>query len=71
MKPHKEWLLKAANDIEASKLLFSARKDLLDVSIYHTQQCAEKSLIAFLAYKEQELEKSHNLIILVNICISR
>ena len=70
MKPHEEWLYKALHDIESSKLLFSKSKVLFDISIYHTQQCAEKSLKAFLAYKEQELEKTHNLITLVNICIS-
>jgi len=70
MKPHDEWLYKALHDIESSKLLFNEKKNLFDISIYHTQQCAEKSLKAFLAFKEQELEKTHNLIILVNICIS-
>ncbi len=70
MKPHDEWLFKAKHDLESSKFLYIEKKDLFDISIYHTQQCAEKSLKAFLAYKEQELEKTHNLIILVNICIS-
>jgi HEPN domain-containing protein len=69
MKPHEEWLLKAAHDIESSELLFAENKDLIDIAIYHTQQCAEKSLKAFLAYKELDLEKTHNLIILVNMCM--
>jgi HEPN domain-containing protein len=55
MKPHEEWLFKALHDIESSKLLFNKNKNLFDIAIYHTQQCAEKSLKAFLAYKEQEL----------------
>jgi len=69
MKPHEEWLFKTLHDIESSKLLFKENKELFDISIYHTQQCAEKSLKAFLAYKEQELDKTHSLIILVNLCI--
>ena len=68
MKLHDEWLLKAQHDLKSSELLFKGDKDLLDISVYHTQQCAEKSLKAFLAYKEQALEKTHNLVFLVQLC---
>ena len=68
MKPHEEWLFKANQDLESSKLLLQSANPLFDISIYHTQQCAEKSLKAFLAYQRQEINKIHNLISLVNSC---
>lgn len=68
MKPHEEWLLKAQHDIESSEVLFKEKNDLNDIAIYHTQQCAEKSLKAFLAFNEKELDKLHNLTVLLNSC---
>lgn len=60
MKPHEEWLIKALHDIESSKFLFDEKKDLLDISIYHTQQCAEKSLKLFYHIMNRELKKSQS-----------
>jgi HEPN domain-containing protein len=44
MKPHEEWLFKAAQDIESARVLLDSKNSLFDIAIYHTQQCAEKSL---------------------------
>jgi len=68
MKLHKEWLLKAGHDLESVKILYQSGKDLLDICAYHTQQCSEKSLKAFLVYKKQEIEKTHNLVFLLSQC---
>ena len=68
MKPHEEWLYQAEHDLESSEFLLTSAKPLLDIAIYHTQQCAEKSLKAYLSYKEQELEKTHNLKMLIENC---
>ncbi|MBN2546742.1 MAG: HEPN domain-containing protein [Spirochaetes bacterium] len=40
-----------------------------DTAIYHTQQCAEKSLKSFLAFKNYEIVKSHDLIKILEIII--
>ena len=64
-KSHNKWLIKAKNDLEAAKLLYKA--DYLDVAIYHTQQCAEKALKGFLAFCNQPLIKSHDLVALVTM----
>ncbi len=40
----------------------------LDTAIYHTQQCAEKALKGFLAYHENFLSKTHDLIKLLEVC---
>ncbi len=69
MKPHEEWLFKAYNDIESAKLLVSGTKKITDTAIYHTHQCAEKSLKAFIAFKNMDIEKTHNLKTLLNLCI--
>jgi len=70
MLPHEEWLFKAEHDLESAKFLMTSQKQFYDIAIYHTQQCAEKSLKAFLAFKEQEIDKVHNLMVLVNQCSS-
>ena len=41
MKPHEEWLYKAEHDLESSEFLLTSSNPLLDIAIYHTQQCAE------------------------------
>ena len=68
MKPHEEWLYKAGHDLESAKILMDAPGPLYDIAIYHTQQCAEKSLEAFLSFSEKEIEKIHNLTVLLGLC---
>ncbi len=68
MKPHEEWLFKAGNDLSSADILLNSSKPLLDIAIYHTQQCAEKALKSYLAFKERDIEKIHNLIMLTNLC---
>jgi len=68
MKPHEEWLFKAEHDLASSSYLLSSPEPLFDIAIYHTQQCAEKSLKAYLTFKEKEIENTHNLKMLVEIC---
>lgn len=69
MKPHEEWIYKAENDVESAQYLLSSPKPLYDIAIYHTQQCAEKALKSFLVYKNQELDKTHNLKMLIENCV--
>ena len=59
MKSYEEWLYKAEQDLKSAKLLLANK--LTSPAIYHTQQCAEKALKAFLAYKNMIVPKSHNL----------
>lgn len=69
MHTHDEWLHKAKSDLRAARVLFATNEDLvLDASVYHTQQCAEKSLKAYLAFEKHEIEKIHNLVFLTKIC---
>ena len=68
MESHKQWLKKAESDLRASENL-TADELVWDVAIYHTQQCAEKSLKAFLAWSNCTLEKTHNLVKLLELCL--
>jgi hypothetical protein len=48
MKQHETWLEKALRDLKSAKKLFESDEPILDTAIYHTQQCAEKALKAYL-----------------------
>jgi HEPN domain-containing protein len=63
MQSYEKWLLKAENDLTAAKVLYEAA--CYDVAIYHTQQCGEKALKGFLAFKMHPLIKIHDLVSLV------
>ncbi len=68
MKPHEDWLIKAEHDLLSSKKLFAGDDPILDTAVYHTQQCAEKSLKAYLAYYGKPVIRTHDLNELVNQC---
>ena len=68
MKSHEEWLFKAEHDLLSSKKLIEGDNPLLDTAIYHTQQCAEKALKAFLCFSKNPLVKTHDLNELVKMC---
>ena len=58
-----QWLLKSRRDLEAARVLFE--HGLFDVVVYHCQQSAEKALKAYLVYQEVILQKTHNLVVLL------
>ena len=66
MNPHEEWMVKAEHDLLSANKLFET--GLYDTAIFHTQQCAEKALKGFLALKRMPLQKSHDLVLLNNLC---
>ena len=66
MERHREWLYKAENDYESAIVLLAAK--LNDTSIYHTQQCAEKALKAYIVYKGILAPKTHDLDKLLDLC---
>jgi len=69
MKPFEDWLLKAEHDLKSADFLLTSPEPLYDIAIYHTQQCAEKSLKGFMAFREQEIGRTHNLLTLLDLCI--
>jgi HEPN domain-containing protein len=67
MEIYEEWFLVAQHDIDGAKVLFE-HGQLKDLVVYHTQQCAEKALKGYLAFKEHLLQKTHNLNVLNGLC---
>ena len=63
-----QWLLKSRRDLEAARVLFE--HGLFDVVVYHCQQSAEKALKAYLVYQEVILQKTHNLVVLLESCLT-
>ena len=43
--------------------------ETLDGAVYHTQQCAEKALKAYLVFNKQPVRKIHDLGILLESCV--
>lgn len=67
---YRAWLFKARGNLGAAKRLAKDDDELLDHAIYHTQQCAETALKAFLAFRDIEIQKIHNLATLNKQCTS-
>lgn len=63
----KDWLKKASSDLKASKKL-SDDNETLDCSVFHTHQCAEKALKAFIVFVQQAIPKTHDLGFLLARC---
>jgi len=68
MLPHEEWLYKARNDLASARVLFSAANPILDTAIYHAQQCGEKALKAYLSFKRKDIERTHDVRVLAELC---
>jgi HEPN domain-containing protein len=63
------WFLQARIDLQAAKFLLSAEGEVLSgVACYHAQQSAEKALKAFLCAADREVEKTHDLVRLLDLC---
>ena len=68
MMGYEAWLYKAKNDLKSALKLLEGDDPIMDTAIYHTQQCAEKALKGYLAFKKQPIKKSHDIELLVEIC---
>jgi HEPN domain-containing protein len=62
------WMYKANNDLKSALKLLEGDDPIMDTAIYHTQQCAEKALKGYLAFKREPLKKTHDIELLVEIC---
>jgi HEPN domain-containing protein len=62
------WLLKADHDIISAQRLLDIAPMILDNACFHCQQAIEKSLKAFLVYHGKDIEKTHDIIFLLDEC---
>ena len=66
MREHDLWLSFAYEDLLSAEALHE--KSLYNSSAYHCQQSAEKSLKAFLVFKNSSIPRTHNVVHLLQLC---
>lgn len=64
----KNWIRKAESDIKIAKDEFQTEKPATDAICFHTQQCVEKYLKAFLIFNGREFRKTHDIAELLELC---
>ena len=66
----KEQIRFAKSDLTTAKHMFdNVNPREIEISCYHAQQCAEKSLKAYLISKNVDPPRTHDLVELSNLCI--
>lgn len=66
----KEWVDKAESDYDAAELTLHGREaPIVDAVCFHSQQCAEKYLKAYLQEHLIRFERRHELIPLLELCL--
>lgn len=68
MQGYEAWLAKALSDLRSAKKLSQDDDYTLDTAVYHTQQCAEKALKAYLSFQKQSIPRTHDLQRLLELC---
>lgn len=61
----RSWLTKARRDLASARVLAASEPALLDTAVYHCQQGAEKAVKGYLAFCDQELERTHDIEVLI------
>ena len=64
----KEWLKFAIIDFEMAEDLLSLKDRYAGGVAYHAQQAAEKALKAYLLHHNEEIPKTHDLVLLIRRC---
>ena len=68
----KDWLRYAQSDLNtANHMFYNINPKETEISCYHSQQCAEKALKAFLILKEITPPYTHDLLELNNLCTAQ
>jgi HEPN domain-containing protein len=65
----KLWCIKADNDLKTGKDELLTESPATDTVCFHMQQCVEKYLKAFLVFHGKEIDKTHNIALLLQQCI--
>ena len=70
MLPDKDYeimIFKAERDYKSGILL--SKSELEDQAVYHFQQAGEKALKAYLMFENSKIPKTHDLTMLIDICV--
>ncbi len=69
MREHEVWLQYARTDLNCARILRNTPDELnIGLVLFLTQQSTEKALKAFLAYKEEDIRRTHDLVALIDLC---
>ena len=67
-----EWVAKGDGDFNSAQRELRARRlPNYDAACFHSQQCAEKYLKAFLVTQAIEPPRVHNLVVLLGLCMEQ
>ncbi len=67
----KMWFRKAAQDLQTARLLVAQNNEnFWGPTVFHAQQCAEKSIKGFLVLQKVRFNKTHDIEVLVNLVAS-
>lgn len=61
----RDWLSKAAHDLQTARIVSATPDGPLDTAIYHCQQAAEKAVKGWLTWRGATAAKTHDLIRLI------
>jgi len=68
----REWILKAEGDFGTAMREFRARENPnYDAICFHAQQCAEKYLKGLIEFLGGPLARTHDLVVLLDVCSDR
>ena len=67
----KEWYSIADSDFDAAKLLNDAVRKHREIICYHCAQAVEKYFKGYLIYWDIIPQKTHNLLLLNNLCVEK
>jgi HEPN domain-containing protein len=62
------WVEKAEEDFALARSALQRKKPLVTGACFHAQQCAEKYMKALLVFKSTDFPKTHDLLMLNNLC---
>jgi len=65
----RQWIERARADLRSAEHALCANPPLTEDACFHAQQAVEKSLKAFLVYRNVEFVWSHRIRYLLNLCV--
>ncbi len=64
-----KWFKKAESDLKVAEYILTSEEPPTDAICFHCQQAVEKYFKAYLTYKDVRAKKTHDLEVLLNLCI--
>jgi len=64
----REWFQVAEDDLTSAQILLDHEPPIINTACFHCQQAIEKTLKAFLVWKNEPFEKTHDLTYLLELC---